>query len=396
MSLKSLQSGEQKDLQALLAYQAYLFNKKNGGIENDADIYSGLYNVTKQFGKGYKSYDGHEGEIKSIAFNPNGKEFYTSGNDGKVLKWTLDGDNRNFTEVYSGEKVIEILAVNSDASWLAAGEGNSSIHMIPLKEGGVRYKLIAHTARINSLNFSSDGNFLYSASLDGRVLKWDLNARTCINVTLAGTNIVTIDISSGSKYIAGINSENNVVLWNPENNQDHFRIETERKNINVIRFKPDDTILAIGDLEGFVELWDVNSRERISAVKAHTAQVNDIRFNNIPGQMATAGNDRSVRIYDVRNMSDLSEPPVIIPDNDGFVVAIQFSPDGKSIVSGTNEGENNLVSRLTHSDYLVKDICSLMTRNMTQDEWNTFVGRDIPYELTCADSDFKIRIKQVK
>ena len=313
-----------------------------------------------------------------------------------MLKWTIDGDNRNFTEVYSGEKVIEILAVNSDASWLAAGEGNSSIHMIPLKEGGVRYKLTAHTARINSLNFSSDGNYLYSASLDGRVLKWDLNARTCINVTPAGTNIVTIDISSDGEYIAGINSENNVILWNPENSQDHFRIETERKNINVIRFKPDERILAIGDLEGFVELWDVNARERISAVKAHNAQVNDITFNKILGQMATAGNDRSVRIYDVRNLADLSEPPVIIPDNDGFVVAVQFSPDGQSIVSGTSEGENNLVSRLTHSDYLVKDICSLVTRNMTQDEWNAYVGRDIPYELTCVDSSFKIRIRQVK
>jgi len=45
MSLKSLQFEEQKDLQTLLAYQAYLFNKNYGGAENDADIYAGLYNL---------------------------------------------------------------------------------------------------------------------------------------------------------------------------------------------------------------------------------------------------------------------------------------------------------------------------------------------------------------
>ena len=396
LSLRSLQLDGQKDLQILLAYQAWLFNRKNGGAENDADIYSGLYNVTKQYGEGYKSFDGHKGEIKSIAFNPGEKEFYSSGNDGKVLKWTFDGDNRNFTEVYSGEKVIEILAVNSDGSWLAAGEGNSSIYMIPLKEGGIRYKLAAHTASINSLNFSSDGNYLYSASLDGRVLKWDLNARTCTNVTPTGINIINVDVSSGGEYFAGISSENKVVIWNPENSLTYFNIETEGKNIKAIRFKPEDRILATGDSEGFVELWDVNSRERISAVKAHPAQVNDIRFNNILGQMATAGNDRSVKIFNVKNIADLSEPPVIIADNDGFVVTVQFSPDGQSILSGTNEGENNLVSRQTHADFMVKDICSLVTRNMTQDEWNTYVARDIPYELTCADSNFKIRIKQLK
>jgi len=396
LSLRSLQLDGNKDLQTLLAYQAYLFNKKNGGSDNDADIYSGLYNITRQYAIGYKTFNGHEGEIKSIAFHPDGKEFFTSGSDGKVLKWTLSGDSRNFSEIYSGEKVIEILAVNPDASWLAAGETNSSVHMIPLSGEGVKYKLSAHTDRINSLNFSSDGNFLYSASLDGRVLKWDLNEKTCTNVTPAGTGIIKVDVSSGGEYFAGINSENKIIVWNPENNHNYFVIETVRKKINVIRFLPDKSILAIGDPEGFVELWDVVLRERISFVKAHTSKVNDIQFSRVKEQMATAGADRSVRIFNIRNVSDLSEPPVIITDNEGSVITIQFSPDGQSIISGTDKGKNNLVSRLTHSDFMVRDICSLVSRNMTQDEWNLYVGRDIPFEKTCVDSEIKIRIREVK
>ena len=396
LSLRSLQLDGNKDLQTLLAYQAYLFNKKNGGSDNDADIYSGLYNITRQYAIGYKTFNGHEGEIKSIAFHPDGKEFFTSGSDGKVLKWTLSGDNRNFSEIYSGEKVIEILAVNPDASWLAAGETNSSVHMIPLSGEGVKYKLSAHTDRINSLNFSSDGNFLYSASLDGRVLKWDLNEKTCTNVTPAGTGIIKVDVSSGGEYFAGINSENKIIVWNPENNHNYFMIETVRKKINVIRFLPDKSILAIGDPEGFVELWDVVLRERISFVKAHTSKVNDIQFSRVKEQMATAGADRSVRIFNIRNVSDLSEPPVIITDNEGSVITIQFSPDGQSIISGTDKGKNNLVSRQTHSDFMVRDICSLVSRNMTQDEWNLYVGRDIPFEKTCTDSEIKIRIREVK
>ena len=50
MSLRSLQVPEQDDLQALLAYQGYLFNRKNTGSRNDADIYAGLYNLAKQKG----------------------------------------------------------------------------------------------------------------------------------------------------------------------------------------------------------------------------------------------------------------------------------------------------------------------------------------------------------
>ncbi len=50
MSLRSLQMTGQKDLQTLLAYQAYFFNKNNNGPDNDADIYAGLYNVALQYG----------------------------------------------------------------------------------------------------------------------------------------------------------------------------------------------------------------------------------------------------------------------------------------------------------------------------------------------------------
>jgi len=43
------------------------------------------------------------------------------------------------------------------------------------------------------------------------------------------------------------------------------------------------------------------------------------------------------------------------------------------------------VGRPSHVDYLVRDICKGVTRNMTQEEWNLYVGKDIPLEKTCPD-----------
>ena len=98
MSIKSMQVQGQKDLQTLLAYQAYQFNKNNKGISNDADIYAGLYNVAKQYGSDfYKVFKGHSGKINSIVFVPGKREFFTAGSDGKVLKWNLDKKDQGFT-----------------------------------------------------------------------------------------------------------------------------------------------------------------------------------------------------------------------------------------------------------------------------------------------------------
>jgi hypothetical protein len=200
MSIKSIQAQGQKDLQTLLAYQAYLFNKNNNGLENDADIYAGLYNVARLYGSlNYKSFKGHNGEIRSIAFVPGKNEFYTSGSDGQVLKWSVDSKEQTIQIVYSGSDIIEVLAVSPDASWLACGSGNSTIKMIPLKGNNAGYDLSGHKGKIKSLIFSFDGKYLYSASLDGKVLKWDLAARTSTNISDGSMSITSIDISSNNK-----------------------------------------------------------------------------------------------------------------------------------------------------------------------------------------------------
>jgi WD40 repeat protein len=397
MSMKSLQMEGQKDLQALLAYQAYLFNKNNNGPENDADIYSGLYNVARHNGSAtYKSFKGHNGGIKSIAFIPGKNEFFTSGSDGQVLKWSLDGKEQTLQIIYSGNDIIDVLAVSPDASWLACGSESSKIKMIPLKENNVGYDMVGHKGKIKSLIFSYDGKYLYSASLDGNVLKWDIAARTSTNVTTGSTEITSIDISSNGKYLAGMCKDGNVAVWNPESDSDNFRIETAGKNIKVIRLNPDNNLLAIGDGAGNVELWDIILRKKISEVKAHSAQVNDIQFNATLKQMATSGNDKTLKLFNIKNPADLTDVPISFTENEGFVVVMQFSPDGQMIVSGSSEGNQNIVSRPSNVDYLARDISSMVSRNMSQDEWNTYVGKDIPLEKTYQGREYKIKVDAIK
>jgi WD40 repeat protein len=394
MSVKSMRIPGQKDLQTLLAYQAYLFNKKNEGTSNDADIYSGLYNVVKLNGDAnYKTFTGHNGEIKSIAFVPGKREFYTSGFDGKVFRWNLDDKKQNIQVISAGSEIIEVLSISPDAGWLACGGRNSVIKMIPIKGNSIGYELKGHTGKINSLLFSFDGKYLYSASLDGKVLKWDLSARTSKNVNTDLLQINSIDISSNGNYLAGISNDGKVLVWDPEKTSNNFRIESAGKVIKTVRFKPDENTLAIGYTDGYVELWDISSKEKISEIKAHTGEVNDIRFNNKHFQMATASNDGTLKLWDTRDLTTL---PINFDDNDGFVMVMEFSPDGQLIVSGTYEGPTNLVGRPTYVDLMAQDICTLVSRNLSPQEWYTYVGKDIEYEKTCSDKEYNIKVNIIR
>jgi hypothetical protein len=401
MSLKSVGENDRKDLQALLSYQAYLFNRKYNGNPNDPDIYAGLYNIVRQSGlSGCRTFSGHAGKVNSIACVPGKNEFITSGSDGRIVKWNLAGNENTIQVVYSGVdsqtgalEVTEIMAVSPDAAWLAAGT-NNSIRMIPLNRQSEGYVLQEHAGRIKSLVYSFDGKYLYSAALDGRVLKWDLAARTSVDMTDGSVKINSIDISSSGNYIAGVSSDGSVLVWDPEKRTGNFSIDAAGKEIRTIRFNPESNILAIGYASGLIELWDVAARKKISQLQAHSGTVNDIRFNAALKQMATAGIDRKLKIFSFSDSSDFSNPPITFSE-DAFITVIQFSSDGQLMLTASNNGTDNLASRPAHADYMISDVGRLLTRNMTPEEWNSYVAGDIPMEQPYPVRDFNIMIKAV-
>jgi hypothetical protein len=394
MSLRSMQLAGQKDLQTLLAYQAYKFNKVYGGSPNDGDIFNGLYNVARLYSNNSnKTFAGHDGEIKNIAFVPGKNEFFTSGNDGKVIKWDLNGKNQSLQVVYSGTEIINVLAVSPDAGWLACGQQNSGIKMVPIKGNDLSYELKGHSGPVKSLIFSFDGKYLYSASLDGKVLKWDIATRSSTTVSGSMMQVTSIDLSTDNKYIAGVSNDGKVTVWNPDVTSDNFRIESPGRVIKTVKFKPDENMLAIGYSDGYVDFWDIKTRKKVSEIKAHNSEVLTIRFNKKLSQMATAGNDKSIRLWD---MSEPTNLPISFNDNEGLVFAIEFSPDGQVMVSGTSEGKNNLMSRPVLAELLSKDLGAIISRNFTVDEWQAYVGKDIEYEKTFPESDFKIKVDAIK
>lgn len=394
LAMKSLFMPDERELQALLAYQGYIFNSRNGGEQNDADIYKGLINIAKSSeNNSYRSFTGHTAGINSIAFVPGNREFFTAGSDGKIMRWGLDKSNQSLQIFYSGSEIINVLAVSPDAGWLASGTQNSGIRMIPLKDNGLAYDLKGHTGPIRSLIFSYDGRYLYSASVDGKVLRWDLNTKSSTEVSEGLGHITSIDLSADNNYMAGLNEEGKVVVWDPSDVSQAFRIESADRKIKAVRFKPDDDVLAVGYTDGYFELWDISSREVISEFKAHSSGVNDIRFNSKFSQLATASNDGSVKIW---NTNDLATLPIDFDDNNGIVVTIEFSPDGQVIVTGTTGETDNLKSRGTTNDILAKDVRKLVTRNFSLEEWIAFVGKDIEFEATVPGNKYNIRVTEIK
>ena len=396
MALRSLDPGSGDDLKGLLAYQAYLFNERNNGVDNDPDIYMGLYDVAKMHSElnYYKIFEGHSAVVNSIAFLPGRQSFFTAGDDGRVLRWNVRDADQAPATVFKGDRNIEVMTASDDGKLLACGTGESVIMIIPLQSAEAMYELEGHSGSIRSLAFTYGSKKLVSSGDDGQVVLWDIGTREPAQLLSSGDAVNSLDVSATGKYLLAASESGLVYTWNLDDNTILNRLNSGNGPARIVKFR-DDNSYAVGYLSGLIEFMAVGEPGSTIPVNAHSAGITDICFNEPLQQMASSSMDGSVKIWACNEPDRL---PVSLQDNDGAVMTLAFSPDGKFLVSGSDgrdEGQY-IAARPAHADYIAEGMCNVISRNFTTEEWWRYVDRNIEYEQTCTSAGLNIQFNKKK
>jgi WD40 repeat protein len=183
----------------------------------------------------------------------------------------------------------------------------------------------------------------------------------------------------GSRLAVGTR-DGRIIIYNVSTGEQLYIMSEDPGNsILALDFSPDGKLLASGDRPGNVIVWDFESSEQLFSLRGHTARINQLKFSPDGSLMATSSNDGSVRIWET---ADYNNQPIVLTANAGFIFSVAFSPDSRSILTGSLD-EDRLVMSPTHAVDMVDDICGFLDRNMTEVEWNAYIGEDIDYRETC-------------
>ena len=391
MAVKSLQIDQDTNLKSLLAFQAYLFNNENSGVPNNADVYNGLYNALK-FNQqdSYITFTGHTSTVNSVVFLPGTNIFYSAGTDGKVMKWDLRDPANDSVAVLSNATINNVLAISSDAKWLACGTSTLGIQLVDLTANNKVKKLDGHAGKIKSLAFLPDNKTLISSGVDKNVFVWNVVSGEKNLIWNDETVVQSLSVSPDGAFVAGGTKNGKIVLWD-SNNWDQREVLDREKNtpVEVVCFNNAGTNLISGDIEGNINIRDTKDYKIVENLRGHSSRITDIKVSPNDKQIATASRDGTLQIWDAK---DLNNQPVVLQDNEGFIFTVAFSPDGEKLLTGSNEGDR-LVARPTRTEYMIENICSKISRNFTQSEWNIYVGNDIDYEPTCKNLTLDVSTK---
>lgn len=380
MASKSLTVSD-NDLKALLAYQAYKFNKQYNGEPNNTDIYTALYSALVAFnGVGYNSMQGHEGAVRSLLFLPNSDIFYSSGGDGKILRWDLNSSSKTSRTLIDNNFINRSLAVSKNKRWLACGTPSSGIQLFNLNNPNTPPQILeGHKRWVDALVFTPDNKGLFSASTDNSIIYWDLMAGTNSVFVNFENKISSISVSPDGKYLAGGSSDGKIIVWNLASNKSSVLYKSDNNFIMVLKYNNSGTKIAFGNKTGTLGILNLNTN-KVSRIKGHVSRITDLQFSPDNNLIATGSYDGTIKIW---NANNLNIRPVTIKGHEAWVLSLGFNRDGRYLVTGDNA--EKIFVWASKTDYLAEDICSKISRNMTRREWENHVGYDINYQKTCTN-----------
>jgi WD40 repeat protein len=279
---------------------------------------------------------GHQADVNSVAFSPDGKLLASGSGDYTIKIWNLK-DGNEIHHLTEHTRNITSVAFSPNGEILASASWDTTIKLWDPISGLLLASLEGHTQQVQSISFSPDGKHLASGSHDKTIKIWNMESKsllTTINTEHAGA-VLSVKYSPDGNYLASGSADKTIKIWSATDYSSELRnLIGHTGQINAIDFTPNNTILASGSNDRTIKFWDVTTGTERNISADHLLFVRSVNFSPDGTRLVTGGAEGSIKIWDMINTSNILNPQTI---NAHLIEAasVAYSPDGTMIASGS-------------------------------------------------------------
>jgi WD40 repeat protein len=266
----------------------------------------------------------------SPTFSPDDRLLATGHNDGTVRLWdpgtgkllksrTVHRGSVSFVEFMADGKSLVSAAFDVDAKRFVVKNWDlDGVREHVVAEGrisGTTSAAVAPDGRQLAMGFPIDDNDL-NPSLPWEVKVWDVSSSKQLHRLRGHTaRVAALSFTPDSKRLISGGADKTVRIWNASNGKELVSLDAHSNNsplssdiVSSLACSPIGSLLATGDWNGTVKIWDIATMIECTTFKAHPTlcHVTALVFSRDGKTLVSGASDGTVKFWDVSKL--LGEP----------------------------------------------------------------------------------------
>jgi WD40 repeat protein len=326
---------------------------------------------------------GHRDIVRSSVFSPAGDRIATGSHDKTVKVWDARTGAVLMT-LRGHEDRVYLVSFSPDGTRIATGSKDGTIRIWDA-EDGKQLAVLTHGKGVWSVAFSPDGKRIFSSGEDNTIKVWDAangselmtvptayeEGGTCMTLSPEGTRIASFSPSGSSEF----------QILDATTGDEIVRLAGHKEDgENSLAFSGDARWIASAGNDDTVKLWDVGTGSEVATIRAHEHSVECVAFSPDGRRLASASWDQTVKIWDVETKDEL----LTLRGHESPISFVAFSPDGKRLVSAGYDGS----VKVWNAETALDSVTLLGHTNRVDSLAFSFDGRRLA--SGCADGTIKI------
>ncbi|NOT30022.1 MAG: protein kinase [Planctomycetes bacterium] len=247
---------------------------------------------------------------------------------------------------------INCLSFDSAGDFLATGSSDRLIHVWDVQNAGtIASVLPGHESAVTAVAFGNGGRTLISGSEDGSLRVWHSGTRAEHALVAGVWGVLGLAFLGAESELALLTGDGYLTRIDALSGDLHAReferawvTQTEITDTWVGRPKlthgtgalsPDGRHIAIGRLDGHVQLFETSTRTLVADLDGHGARVTGLAFSTEGRRLISSSADGTVRLWELEAPRGLETFSLEGP----IPTAVAFLPEGRQILWGSQAGE---------------------------------------------------------
>jgi len=368
VAFKSIQVKSNPQLAALLSNEAYKLAKDNMGNVEDPQIYSALCQSLKNFGAdNYPAITSVPAEIKAMGVSTEGIITAILAN-GALAHYYSSGKPATSAALDGGP--VNTAYLSSDCKFAVTNYDDFTVRILNTSTGSVSPALTGHTDFVRAAAFSNDGRIVLTGGRDSSVIIWTSN-HAQMQVKFP-SRIKALELTGNNSNILAGCEDGLVYQYNISSGNMVAVINNSPARIQCIARSSLGKFIIVASSGGQLNILNVDGQ--LIKTFSEGRSVDFVSASDESGMLAEATGNHMIRIY---NLNDLSQKPIEISDVKTTIKGLALSKqDMLSIACG-----NNTIREYSLRSGVIQNlVAGKITRSFTEEEWNAYIGKDVPYK----------------